>query len=34
MMCLDRLSRKTFDTSETFKEFGPVKIEFGKVGFV
>jgi len=26
-----RNSRKTFDTSETSKEFGPIKIDFGKV---
>jgi len=26
-----RLSRKTFDTPETYKEFGPIRIEFGKV---
>lgn len=26
-----RSSRKTFDTSDTSKEFGPVRIEFGKV---
>ena len=24
-------ARKTFDTSETYKDFGPVRIEFGKV---
>ncbi len=26
-----RLARKTFDTSETKQEFGPIVIEFGKV---
>ncbi len=26
-----RLTRKTFDTSETKNEFGPIRIEFGKV---
>ena len=26
-----RSARKTFDTSDTSKEFGPVRIEFGKV---
>jgi dynein heavy chain 1 len=26
-----RAARKTFDTSESQKEFGPVTIEFGKV---
>ena len=24
-------ARKTFDTSETYKDFGPIRIEFGKV---
>ena len=26
-----RLTRKTFDTSDTKNEFGPIRIEFGKV---
>jgi len=30
-VCYYRLSRKTFDTAETYKEFGPIRIEFGKV---
>jgi len=29
-----RLSRKTFDTPETYKEFGPIRIEFGKASCV
>jgi len=30
-VCHYRLSRKTFDTADTYKEFGPIRIEFGKV---
>ena len=30
--CDYRVSRRTFDTSETQKEIGPVIIQFGKVG--
>ena len=26
-----RTARKTFDTTETFTQFGPIRIEYGKV---
>lgn len=32
-VCYCRSSRKTFDTSETQKEIGPIIVQFGKVSF-
>lgn len=32
-VCYRRSSRKTFDTSETQKEIGPIIVQFGKVSF-
>ena len=30
-VCTRRTARKTFDTTESYKQFGPIRIDYGKV---